>query len=178
MSLVQRPTRSVLLSTIALLAALAFLASSFASPALSSAVQDPPAGGKEKPGGKEKKDGQEQRGPESKLEGIMNRIKAEVRRLGREIDGKNQSAAWKTVCALQRDVLDAKLESPAMTESKPEAERPGFVNAFHAQLSGLLKTTCDLESAVLAGKLDDASRIQKEIFGPMQKEGHRKFRND
>jgi hypothetical protein len=79
---------------------------------------------------------------------------------------------------MQAKLLEAKQETPATAEGKSAAERPAFVNAFRAKVSEVLKKTCDLEAAVLAGRNDDARGILREITGPMQKAGHQEFRKD
>src|SRR5262249_39810518 len=106
----------------------------------------------------------------------MDGIKGGMRKLSKLIDAKDQAGAWKCVCEVQQHILEAKQESPEMTASKPEAERPAFVNAFHTQVSGLLKGSCGLRAVVLAAKWDDAMKQAKEMTGPMQKAGHEKFR--
>jgi len=107
----------------------------------------------------------------------MEGIRADLKQLGKQLGAKDQAAAWKSVCSLQQHVLEAKLESPAKTESVPDAERPAFVAAFRTRLAALLKATCDLETAVLAGDFAAAEKIQKETIWPMQKPAHKEFRN-
>lgn len=146
------------LATLALLGCVALFAISFAAPPPARAPLQAEGG--------------------SSLEETMERIRGDMKRLAKELEGKEQAAAWKTVCSLQRNVLEAKLGTPTMAASKPEAERPAFVTAFRAKVSELLKATCDLEAAVLAGKYDKALEIHKEIFGPLQKAAHKQFRDD
>lgn len=115
---------------------------------------------------------------DTKLAGIMQGIRAEMKRLGKELETKDQAASWKSICAIQQHILEAKQESPDTAKAKSDAERPAYVNAFRTKVSQLLKASCDVEVAVLANKFDDAGKVYQEMFGPMQKAGHKQFRND
>jgi hypothetical protein len=155
-----RPTLS-LIPTLAFLAAGVLLATSAAPVIRAAAAQ-----------------GKEHEEEDTKLAGIMQHLRSDMKRLGKELEAKDQAAAWKSVCSVQQHILDAKQESPESAKSKSDAERPAFVNAFHAKISELLKASCDLEAAVLASKFDDAEKTFKEMLGPMQKAGHKQFRSD
>lgn len=115
---------------------------------------------------------------DTKLAGIMQRIRADMKRLGKELEGKDQAASWKSIGSIQQHILEAKQESPDSAKAKSDAERPAYVNAFRAKLSELLKASCELEADVLASKFDDAAKVHREMFGPMQKAGHKQFRTD
>ena len=115
---------------------------------------------------------------ESPLAEAMEGIRADVKSLQKGIDAKDQDAAWKAIDSLQKHVLAAKQEQPEKAASVPAAERAAFVAEFRTELSHLLKASCDAEAAVLAGKLDEAERIVKEVIWPMQKPAHKQFRND
>jgi hypothetical protein len=121
---------------------------------------------------------QEQGEEDTKLAGIMQRIRADMKRLGKELEEKDQAASWKTISSVQQHILEAKQESPETAKAKSDTERPAYVAAFRTKISQVLKASCDLEVAVLAGKFDDAGKVYQEMFGPMQKAGHRQFRND
>jgi hypothetical protein len=151
-----------------LLAGGLLLAGSFAPAVRAAAAQDHGGKGKEREGEEE----------DTKLAGIMQRIRGDMKRLGKEIEGKDQAAAWKTICSVQQHILEAKQESPDSAKAKNDAERPAFVNAFRAKISELLKASCDLEAAILANKFDDAAKVHQQMFGPMQKAGHKQFRGE
>lgn len=155
-----RPTLS-LISTLAFLAAGILFATSAAPVIRTATVQ-----------------GKEHEEDDTKLGGIMEHLRGDMKRLGKEIEAKDAAAAWKSVCSVQQHILDAKQESPESAKSKSDAERPAFVNAFHAKISELLRASCELEAAILANKFDDAAKTHREMFGPMQKAGHKQFRND
>lgn len=114
---------------------------------------------------------------DTKLSELMEGIRADLKRLGKEIESKDQDTAWKTVCSLQKQLLDAKQESPAKAASMSESDRPAFVNEYRVKLVDLLKATCDLEAALLGGKFDEARKVFDEVIWPMQKPAHKKFRN-
>jgi hypothetical protein len=115
---------------------------------------------------------------ESALGQAMESIRADVKLIGKGLEAKDQDTAWKAVCSLQQNLLAAKLEVPEKAASVPEAERAAFVGEFRAEISKLLKASCDAETAVLAGKFDEAEKVVKEVIWPMQKPAHKKFRND
>src|SRR5258708_7173730 len=112
--------------------------------------------------------GQEHDEEDTKLGGIMQHLRGDMKRLGKEIEAKDAAAAWKSVCSVQQHILDAKQESPDSAKAKSDAERPAFVGAFHAKLSELLKASCELEAAVLANQFDDAEKTYRKMLGPMQ----------
>ncbi|MFN0009812.1 MAG: cytochrome b562 [Planctomycetota bacterium] len=112
------------------------------------------------------------------LEAVMDDMRSELKSAGKGIDAKDQEAAWKSICSFQEKVLAAKQLMPEKASSVAAEERPAFVNAFRTRLAMLLKASCDAESAVLAGKFDEADRVVKEVIWPMQKPAHKEFRND
>lgn len=157
------------LAVIALAAAAAVLAVPLAGPtSAGSAAQEHEARGHE---------AQEHEGG-TKLEKIMEGIRDTMKRLGKEIDGKDQAAAWKSVCTLQRHLLDAKQEIPAKAAEVDEDERAEFVGAYRARISEMLKVSCEIEAAVLAGKLEKGGRVLKDVMWRMQRPAHKQFRND
>jgi hypothetical protein len=161
---VNQPTRSLRLLLAPLLLAAAgttLFATSSAAPR-----QDPRS---QEPRGEPDED--------TKLGGIMQKIRGGMRQLRGEVESKDQAAAWKTVCAIQRSILDAKQETPDAAKAKSDAERPAFVNAFRTKLVELLKASGDLETAILANKFDEADKVMREMLGPIQKAGHKQFRN-
>jgi hypothetical protein len=152
--------RPFVLPALALLVATPFLASSLAQPTRSAAISA------------------QDHDEETKLGEAMEGIRADMKGLGKGLDAKDQDAAWKAVCWLQTHLLAAKQELPAKASSIDEAKRPAFVAAFRSRIVELLKASCDVETAVLAGKFDAADKIVKEVMWPMQKPAHREFRND
>ena len=112
------------------------------------------------------------------LEEIMEDLRSDLKDVGKGIDAKDQEAAWKSICSFQKQVLAAKQAIPEKSSSVAAADRPAFVNAFRTRTAELLKASCDAETAVLAGKFDDADKIVKEVIWPMQKPAHKEFRND
>src|SRR5258706_15139283 len=93
-------------------------------------------GSQEKGDPKEKKDDQDE---DTKLAHLMERLRTHLKGAGKAIEAKDQDAAWKALCTAQQVLLEAKQESPAMTESKTATDRPAFVNAFRAKISEALK---------------------------------------
>jgi hypothetical protein len=156
----------------------ALLSSSAAPTAAAVSIQEKGTQSKDKPEPREKEEGREQHDEDTKLAGIMQKMRGDMKRLRPQLESKDQAAAWKTVCSIQQHILEIKQESPEMAQGKSEAERPAFVNAFRAKISELLKTTCDLEAAVLASQFDEAEKVLRNMIGPMQKAGHKQFRND
>lgn len=157
-----------ILLPVTLLAGGLLLAGSFAPMTRAAAAQGHEGKGKERHEEEE----------DTKLAGIMQRIRADMKRLGKELESKDQAASWKTICSVQQHILEAKQESPDTAKAKSDAERPAYVNAFRTKVSELLKASCELEAAVLASKFDDAAKVHQQMFGPMQKNGHKQFRSD
>ena len=72
-------------------------------------------------------------------------------------------------------MIAAKAETPPKAATVPEAERAAFVTAFRTTLLDVLRISCDVEQALLEGRLDDARTVFGEKLRPMEDAGHERF---
>jgi len=170
------PRMRFILPSLSLVAVSAVLVPVFAGPPAHAAAAQQQHDGQKSHEGKEGK--KEQDEDDTKLGHAMEGLRSNAKAVAKALEAKDTDAAWKAVCGMQSKLLEAKQEEPATAAGKSAAEKPAFVNAFRAKIAEALKKTCDLETAVLAGKNDDAMGILREITGPMQKAGHHEFRKD
>ena len=110
---------------------------------------------------------------------------------------KNMSATNKLLRTLKRQIADpakkdenvgilekiktnvteaAKLQ-PKKTKDVPEAEKAAYLEKYKKQMDELLKTFTDIETAVKAGKLEDAKALFDKLSEQKEK-GHKDFGAD
>jgi hypothetical protein len=112
------------------------------------------------------------------LEESMEQMNASMKALLKGVNAENRDASLAHVAKLQAGVLSAKLETPPSAEKVEEAKRAAFVGDFRKQLVRVLAATCELETAILEGKYDDANAVLKNKLAALKKEGHAKFDPD
>ena len=115
---------------------------------------------------------------ESPLGQAMEHMKAGMRKAKRGLEAGDTAAAIEGMGEFQANLLAAKLETPPMAASVPEGERAAFVAAFRVTLLDALRASCDVEQALLEGRLDDAKTLFGEKLRPMEKAGHERFTED
>ena len=118
--------------------------------------------------------GQEKENP---LEGAMNTMKSELRSLGRGITAENRDKSLERIANFQRQVLTAKLETPPNAAPLEGAAKVEFMTGFRRKLIEVLATSCKLETAVLDGKYEDATKIVTVDLKALQNEGHDKYKD-
>lgn len=175
------PTRPILVSTLAALA-LTFTAASLAasSPLMHTGPSAPNAHGATDAQGAQsghpKQEGEEH---ESALDQAMQMMQGAEKRLGKALEKKDLAAVLPLVVEMQRAAQAAKVETPPEAEKLSDAKKKAeFVAGFRKQLISLQKALCDLETAVLDGKADDATRLYESVIKPMKKAGHAKYKGD
>jgi hypothetical protein len=170
--------RPVLITTLAA-SALAFAIVSLAqsSPASVRTIDPDSAPEKhESQGGGHQKGGEEH---ESPLEQAMQKMQGAQKRLDKALEKKDLAAALPLIVDMEHAALAAKVETPPMADELTDAKKKAeFVNGFRKQLIALEKSLCDLETAALDGKADDAARIYESVIKSMKKEGHAKYKGD
>ena len=141
-----------------------------------------PADGTKPEGGKS---GGQHRGPggappapgqEKSLRDVMNGLKSNLKTLSASVTAKAKDPSVAAVSEMERLVLLGKTFEPENMADTPEADRPQHLIDFHKDMLVLLKQLADLETEVLDGKFDDAT---KRIDGPLmdlRDESHDKFR--
>ena len=117
--------------------------------------------------------GQEHENP---LEGDMNTMKAELRALGKGINAESRDKALERIANFQKAVLAAKLETPPNAADVPADKKAEYVAGFRRKLIEVLATSCKLETAVIDGKYDDATKIVTSDLKQLQTEGHDKYK--
>jgi hypothetical protein len=122
--------------------------------------------------------GRPERGQEkdSPLEGDMNTMKAELRALGKGINAESRDKALERIANFQKAVLAAKLETPPTAAEVPADKKAEYVAGFRRKLIEVLATSCKLETAVIDGKYDDATKIVTNDLKQLQNEGHDKYK--
>jgi soluble cytochrome b562 len=93
---------------------------------------------------------------------------------GQVTDPTKQQSSIQLVEAAKQAATDAKALVPAKAATVPEADRPKFIADFQAQIDVLIKAFTDLDTALQAGKYDDA---QKDFNGlaKIKGDGHKAF---
>jgi len=113
---------------------------------------------------------------ENALEGAMNTMKSEVRALGKGINAESRDKSLERIANFQKAVLAAKLETPPTAADVPADKKAEFLAGFRKKLIEVLAASCRLETAVLDGKYDDATKIVTSDLKQLQTEGHDKYK--
>jgi soluble cytochrome b562 len=115
-------------------------------------------------------------GQEKSLKDVMNGLKGNLKTLAASVAAKAKDPSVAAVSEMERLVLVAKTFEPQNMADTPEADRPQHLIDFRKDMLGLLKQLADLETEVLDGKFDDAT---KRIEGPLmdlRDESHDKYK--
>lgn len=112
---------------------------------------------------------------ESPLGQAMELMNAGMRKTQRALKGGDTAAALEGLAEFQRNVIAAKAETPPKAATLPEGERAGFTAAYRVMLLDALRASCDVEQALLEGRIDDARTAFAEKLRPMESAGHERF---
>jgi len=115
---------------------------------------------------------------ETPLSLAMEQMKGAARRLERVLQGDDAETALGLLADFQAGVVAAKSEAPLKTGSIPQAEQAAFVRDYRATMVKLLRATCDLEQALLEGRMEDARGLFEGDLKGLQKPGHERFRDE
>ncbi len=118
---------------------------------------------------------QEEHHDESPLGQAMEHMNAGMRKANKALKAGDTAGALEGLGEFQRNVIAAKAETPPMAATVPEAERAAFVAAFRTTLLDVLRVSCDVEQALLEGRLDDARTAFAEKLRPLEDKGHERF---
>lgn len=108
---------------------------------------------------------------EEELEHAMEAMNGCVKSWAKGIDATSRDKALEQVAKFQSNVLAAKLTTPPGTEKIEESKRAEYVAGFRAKLVGVLATSCQLESALIASDFAAANKAVKDLLQHKQ-EGH------
>lgn len=122
--------------------------------------------------------GQEEHHDESPLGQAMEHMNAGMRKANKALKAGDAAGALEGLGEFQRHVIAAKAETPPKAATLPEAERAAFVAAYRTTLLDVLRISCDVEQALVEGRLDDARTAFAEKLRPMEDTGHGRFAED
>jgi len=91
------------------------------------------------------------------------------------LEAGDGAAALAALTGFQTHIVAAKAEAPPRAAKMSAAEKAEFVAGFRSALSNLLRVTCDLELALLEGRLDEATALLREKLGALEDAGHERF---
>jgi len=115
-------------------------------------------------------------GQETELHDTMDEMRGAFKKLRSQIANPDANASSLQLVARLRSASEASIPLiPEKTQLLPEADREKFVAAYVAKMKDFLAEVQKLETALKAGKNDEAASILSRL-GTMQKEGHREFR--
>lgn len=121
---------------------------------------------------------QEEHHDESPLGQAMEHMNAGMRKANKALKAGDAAGALEGLGEFQRNVIAAKAEVPPKAATVPEAERAAFVAAFRTTLLDVLRISCDVEQALLEGRMDDARTAFAEKLRPMEDTGHARFTDE
>lgn len=113
-----------------------------------------------------------------KIDQQMEVLQANIQRLSKSIDKKDGAAALGAVLEMQQAAQNAKVEMPHRAAELADAAKAEFVRGFRTDMIGLQHALLDAESALVAGKFDDARKIVDDKLKPAKKAGHDKYKGD
>ena len=116
-------------------------------------------------------------GEEDALHEAMEHMKGSVRRMGKLLQSGNTAECLPLLAEFQSNALAAKGALPDLAEGLEAAERERFVTGYRIMMVKLVRTSCDLELALLEGRTEDAQRIFQSELRPMEKAGHAEYRD-
>ncbi len=122
-------------------------------------------------------DGQKKPAPdETELEGKMDSMSQAWKKLKRQAADATKNAESLQLVATLRSAAEeaAKLE-PAKAADVPVADRAKFVAEYRVGIKKLIAALTQLETALQAGKNDEADKLVADI-GALQKAGHKEFK--
>jgi hypothetical protein len=121
---------------------------------------------------------QEEHHEESPLHEAMEHMNAALRKADRALKAGDAATALAGLSEFQRNVVAAKTELPPKAETVPETERAAFVAGYRRTLIDVLRISCDVEQALVEGRLDDARVAFAEKLRPMETTGHERFTDE
>lgn len=115
---------------------------------------------------------------ETELETKMDDLNAAFRKLGRQIADATKNADSIKQVGIMKDAANAALKlEPAKKKEIPAADQAKFVAAFQTEMKEFIGNIGKLETALKAGKNDEAAALLKTLKHD-QEEGHKEFRKD
>ena len=108
----------------------------------------------------------------------MKTVNKNLRTLKRQVEDASKKDENLGLITAAKKAIEASLKlEPAKTKEVPAGEKAAYVDKYKAQMSDLGKTFDELETAVKAGKADDAKKIFEKLSEQKEK-GHKDFAPD
>jgi hypothetical protein len=108
----------------------------------------------------------------------MKTVNKSIRTLKRQVDDASKKDDNLALIASAKKSLDECLKmEPAKTKDVPAGEKAAYLDKYKAQMKDVVKTFDELETAVKAGKTDDAKKIFEKLSDEKEK-GHKDFNPD
>jgi soluble cytochrome b562 len=105
----------------------------------------------------------------------MKTVNKSIRTLKRQVDDASKKDDNLALIATAKKSLDECLKlDPAKTKDVPAGEKAAYLDKYKAQMKDVVKTFDELETAVKAGKTDDAKKIFEKLSDEKEK-GHKDF---
>lgn len=123
-----------------------------------------------------KKDGKEKKeGPEYELQKHMEVMDESMKKLRRTLRAADQNAeSLKLIGEVKKAAEACKPLVPTMVKDVPAGERDKFVASYRKDLEAFIAEVGKIETAVKAGKNDEANEIYKKLK-EMESDGHEKY---
>ena len=108
----------------------------------------------------------------------MSAMNKNLRMLKRQLGDTSKKDENVALLGKMKSSLDEAIKlEPKKTKDIPEAEKTAYIEKFKKQITDLKKTFEDIETAVKAGKVDDAKTLFDKLAEQKEK-GHKDFGAD
>jgi soluble cytochrome b562 len=108
----------------------------------------------------------------------MKTVNKSLRTLKRQVEDASKKDENLGLIAASKKSIEAALKlEPAKTKDVPAGEKAAYLEKYKAQMTELGKTFDELETAVKAGKTDDAKKLFEKLSEEKEK-GHKDFAPD
>jgi cytochrome c556 len=105
----------------------------------------------------------------------MKVVNKNLRTLKRQVEDASKKDENLGLIAASKKAIENSLKlEPAKTKDVPAAEKAAYLDKYKAQMVDLGKSFDELETAVKAGKVDDAKKIFEKLSEQKEK-GHKDF---
>ena len=108
----------------------------------------------------------------------MKTVNKNLRTLKRQVEDASKKDENLGLIATSKKAIEAAIKlEPAKAKDVPAGEKAAYLEKYKAQMSDLGKTFDELETAVKAGKVDDAKKLFEKLSEEKEK-GHKDFAPD
>ncbi len=97
------------------------------------------------------------------LEEVMHGIDKNFEAVNAAIEKKDKAAALELTTKLQLACISAKTLTPPKLRTIEEKDKAAFIAGFRKGILGMLKSTADLEIALVDGNFDEAKKVAESM---------------